>query len=219
MITAERVCVPFTGMRSVFRKIPSTRVHFSVDTKMQVLDPGRGIATVSVSVKDGLRNTTLCRGNVAVGQVSKVQGPAHTTHNHPVLQAEIDDDLEANYAQLLETTCRIWAVERPDAPPLPDVVSQFAKDFSPGLEASRSRRKVFPKARPVDDYFHLRNKQREISCRCHHVIVTNGKRVKKNFDWILACLDAMHTMPTIDMLSECWEGFLQRLRFLNGPWE
>ena len=86
MITAERVCVAFIcrGMRSVFRKIPSPRAHLSVETKMQVLDQGSGIATVSVSVKDGLRNTTLCRGNVAVGQVSKEQGPAHTTHNHPV---------------------------------------------------------------------------------------------------------------------------------------
>ena len=201
-------------MRSVFRRIPDDRVHLSVNTKMQVLDQGRGIATVSVSVKDGLRNTTLGRGCTEPGRAARVQGLACTTHNLPLLQAIIDEESEENYTQVLEETCRIWSEERPDAAPFPEIVFQLAKDYSPGLEAAR--RNVLHNARPNDDYFHLRNKEKEISCRCNHVHIQDGKRVKTNFDWILACLAAMHTMPTAEILSESWAGFMERLRFPGG---
>jgi hypothetical protein len=125
----------------------------------------------------------------------------------------VDEESDPNYTQICETVCTVWAEERPDAPPLPDVVFQFAKDHAPGLEAAR--RKVFPRARPVDDYFHVRNKQKEISCRCNHVHVQKGKRIKTHLDWILACLNALHIMPTIELVSENWAEFLQRLRLLT----
>ena len=75
-VTKKRFCVIFRsrGMENSMLRLPSDRVHLGVDTKMQVLDQGAGVATVSAGVKDGLRNTTLMRGAVDPKFSSRVQG-------------------------------------------------------------------------------------------------------------------------------------------------
>jgi hypothetical protein len=77
-MTKKRFCICFLskGMENSMLRLPCNRVHLGVDTKMQVLDQGAGVATVSAGVKDGLRNTTLMRGADDPTHASRVQGRA-----------------------------------------------------------------------------------------------------------------------------------------------
>ena len=121
----------------------------------------------------------------------------------------MDSESEENYTELFEALCVMWAQLRPEDQPLQTIVKQVHKDFAPGLEAAR--RAVFPGSRPCDDYFHLTQKRLEISARCSEVVIQSGRRAKKNLDWILACLDALHRAPTLDILSKLWPAFMARL--------
>ncbi|CAJ1385880.1 unnamed protein product, partial [Effrenium voratum] len=61
-VSEQRVFVAYTcrGMLATLRRYVGDVVHLAVDAKMKVLTGGMGVATLSLLVKDGLRNTNLC---------------------------------------------------------------------------------------------------------------------------------------------------------------
>ena len=97
-VSEQRVFVAYTcrGMLATLRRYVGDVVHLAVDAKMKV-PGGMGVATLSLLVKDGLRNTNLCHQ-----ETGRVQGRAHTTHAMPFLQATMRQESEQNYASLFE---------------------------------------------------------------------------------------------------------------------
>ena len=76
----------------------------------------------------------------------------HTLTQEPFLQALVNSEAEANVTQFFSTACEI--ASQCCKLDLKTQVWQVHKDFAKGIEAAR--RKVFPFARPCDDYPHMR---------------------------------------------------------------
>ena len=70
-VSEQRVFVAYTcrGMLATLRRYVGDVVHLAVDARMKVLTGGMGVATLSLLVKDGLRNTNLCHQ-----ETGRVQG-------------------------------------------------------------------------------------------------------------------------------------------------
>ena len=197
VITGESVFVPFLckGMACTVQRYTAPRVHLAIDAKMKVLSRGMGIATVSLLVKDGLRNATFARGFAGQVRATRVQGRAFTTRAMPIFQAIIDAETTQNFARLLAHTESLWRQLRPHDPSLRVILRQLHKDFVPGLEAARVD--CMPHARPCDDYFHLRQKESGISTRCKVVELQNGRMIKTHHAWIMAVLDSVRRAPSL----------------------
>jgi hypothetical protein len=171
---------------------------------MQIVDRGMGVATVSLLVKQGLRNTSLTRTGDG-----RVQGRAFATRALPVLQATIDVESIPNYEDLFRLLMSMWARLRPAAPSLEDLVGQVHKDFHQAIEGARKT--CFPKSRPCDDYFHLRHNERAMSAKCRTTELVGGRWVKTHYDWVRAALELVRFAPTIHLFSAVWRGLLSRL--------
>ena len=75
---------------------------------------------------------------------------------------------------------------------------------------------VWPSARPVDDFFHFREKRRAIEPRLRQAVpTTDGRLIKEFFGWIEAALDATRFAPSAQAFHLVWNGLLERLR-ANG---
>ena len=75
---------------------------------------------------------------------------------------------------------------------------------------------VWPAARPVDDFFHFREKRRAIESRLRKAVpMTDGRLSKEWFGWIQAALDATRFAPSAQAFHLVWNGLLQRL-LANG---
>ncbi|CAE7848915.1 set5 [Symbiodinium microadriaticum] len=66
---------------------------------------------------------------------------------------------------------------------------------------------VFPKSRPRDDWFHVKQKQKTLA----------RKTIKKNAAWIEAALNAIRSAPTLPVFATCWDGLLDRLTGEGEP--
>ena len=196
-------------MRSVLQCYDAAEpeVHLAVDSKMKVLERGHGVATLSILLKDRLRNTTLTHG--------AGQGPAHTTRAAPFLQAVFSDEGTPNHVRLFRLACDLWSEAQPESPPLADLVTQVHKDFAPGIEAAR--KEVFPRSRPCDDYFHFKQKRKTLESKCREVVTRNGRTTKKNTAWIASALGGIRFAPTLPLFSSLWVGLLQRLAADGEP--
>ena len=133
------------GMFDTLRKFSGTRAHVIVDTKMKVLKRQRGVATVFLAVKDGLRPPSFHTG------AGRKQGRALTTHALPVLQAIMDAESTLNHVDLFAALRHLWGEAHPDGPEFSSVFRQMGKDFAPGIEAARES--TCPFMRPMDDFF------------------------------------------------------------------
>ena len=104
----------------------------------------------------------------------------------------------------------MWNLAHPSGPPLESVVYHVAKDFAPGIEAGR--RRILPRARPFNDFFHLMGKETEMTSRCKVLDQTRaGKCFKANWDYVEHALHTFHHIETADMVNILWPAFLRKL--------
>ena len=174
---------------------------------MKVLEGGAGVATLSLLVKDGLRCTDL---NLGAG---RVQGKAFTSRAMPFVQATMHQETSANYTRLFEVAEALWGQCCPSRPPLKQCVRQVHKDFAPCIETARQA--AFPNSRPCDDWFHLKQKRREMESRCKKTELRAGKYCKVHAERLMACLEDIRLAPTLPMFSALWRGMLRRLEVLE----
>ena len=207
-LATDDLFVPFTcrGMLACLTRYSAATLHLAVDAKMQVVKMGLCIATLSLLVKPGLRKTTLLR----LSGVS-CQAAAFVTSAYPVLQALMHAETSKNYERLFRTCIGVWRDLR-GTDPVP-LVTQVHKDFSKAIEHARAL--LFPASRPVDDWFHLRQKSREIECRCRSTKPQGGKFVKEHAVWILTALDLLHVIPTPSLFRALWHAFVARLQAMG----
>ena len=180
------------------------RVHLSVDAKYKVNDRGWTILTVSLLCKDFPRNTHLSHGRKL-----RTQGKATTTRAFPVLQAIMHAETIQSVSRVFRKVCELWAEAWPSGPALQDMTTQVHKDYHDALEGAR--RAVFPKSRPVNDYFHLVEKERSMSAKCCKLVLHKGRYVKENYDWLIYTLGNVRFAPRPDIFSFIWQGILCRL--------
>ena len=207
VISPERVCIAFSceGMLRVLGRVQSSRLALAVDVKQGCIQHGWGIATVSLLVKDELRNTSL--GRDAAGR--RVQGEAWTSHALPVMQAIVNAETVANFEDIFRSLCHAWGTLNVDKPSLHEVVRQVHKDFAPAIE--EARRRVFPFSRPVNDFFHLTEKRKTIEAKLQRTVAVKGKFVKEDFEWVMLSLHVLRRLPTVDLYSALWQGVLDKL--------
>ena len=84
------------------------------------------------------------------------------------------------------------------------------KDYVAALE--HGRRTHFSMARPVNDFFHLSEKKNNIEAKLANLTLQNKVHVKTEYGWVMACLSGLRDIPSIDLFSALWDGFLRRLR-------
>jgi len=205
-MTQERVCVAFAahGMCDVMRWLADSSVVMFVDAKQSCMAHGWGVITASFAVRDQLRYTTLGRS-----EGRRVQARAYTSHAEPVLQAIINAKNTENISQFFETLKRLWARVVPQRPDLAKCIMQVHKDYHPALEAARKEH--FPQSRPVNDFFHLLEKSKTIEARLDRSELVGKVSQKAEFGWVMASLHAFRHLPTVDLYSAIWEGWLRRL--------
>ena len=206
LVSNKRTLVQFAsrGMFETLKKFTGDCAHIVVDTKMKMLKKQRGVATVYLQVKDGLRNTSFHFDK------RRVQGRALTSHDMPVLQAIVDEESSENHADIFMALKYLWQQAKPQGPAFETVFTQMGKDYAPGIEAAR--RNYMPFMRPVDDFFHFMGKQKEMEVRCHKTTVeANGKAKKTHLAWSRAVLYAIQNGATPDLLHEVWGAYLRRL--------
>ena len=213
IITDTEVCILFgcSGMLSTFDRYAGQDVALAVDTKMKVLNRGMGVATVSLLVKDQLRKTRLLKA----GKGSRTQSRAWTSHGMPVAQAIFHAETKPNYCRLFRICCDLWAERQPRSLPLPEQRSlQIHKDFHPSTE--EARREVFPHSRACDDFFHFKEKSHTVmQSKCRHVVLRNGKHVKKHLHYALTIIALLRFIPTLPLFSWLWKAFLASLRRMD----
>ena len=179
-----------------------------IDVKQSCLAHNWGIITAAFVVKDKLRNTNFTR---VAGK--RVQGTAYTSHAEPVLQAIVNVESTDNVIQFLNTLKRLWSKYCPTKKPLDTWVEQVHKDYHKALEAAR--RQCMPHARPVNDFFHLTEKESTMDSKLIHVSATPGKHHKEHKSWLMHSLRLQRHLPTLDLSSAIYKGFLQRLSSLG----
>jgi hypothetical protein len=202
--------IPFTcpGMMSVLSRYSAVDVLLGVDSKQKVLDRGMGVLTVSLLAKTGLRNTRL--------QGTRQQIRACVTRGLPVLQAIIHAESSPNADRMFALLEQLWVETHGSGrPPLRDCVKQVHKDFAPAFESARLLH--FPNSRPCDDYFHLRQKYRELDARLSQTHVENGCFVKTHLGWLRACLQCIRFVPRLSLFHFCWQGLMNRLQAKEEP--
>ena len=121
-------------------------VKLAVDAKQKVVANEYGIVTLSFLVSSAVPSKTWA------GATHTKSTSAHTATQEPFLQALVDTESEGNMTQIFTEACEL--AERHCGLDLRAQVWQVHKDYAKGIEASR--RKVFPYARPCDDYAHMR---------------------------------------------------------------
>ena len=127
-----------------------------------------------------------------------------------MLQAINREESTENHEDIFKAFCHMWTLTHADAPALRDVLVHVAKDGAPGIEAARKT--IFPKSRPVDDFFHFMGKETELTAKCEIMAVTDaGKHYKMNCDCIRSVLYDIQNTPTADLVNLIWKGFLMRL--------
>ena len=126
-----------------------------------------------------------------------------------MLQAVLQAETINNVKRVFGTLCEAWANEQKQAPPLTDLVRQVHKDYADAIE--RARAEIFPQSRAVNDFFHLREKEKTVHAKCKGLVLQKGKCVKEHFDWIMYTLTNIRFAPRPDAFSHLWQGFLSRL--------
>ena len=204
LISDTETFIPFAcpGMVATLSRYKPLHVLLGLDAKEKVLERGMSVLTLSLLGKAGLRNTRM---------PGRKQLRACVTRAFPVLQAIISGESADNAGRAFTLLSKLWHETHQDSrPSLADSVVQVHKDFAPGFEAAR--RKHFPKSRPCDDYFHLRQKHKALESRLSTTHVHKGCFVKTHLGWLRACLDAVRLLPTLQLFHFCWQGLLVRLR-------
>ena len=207
MLSGPRVCIPFAsrGMVDCMRRLADSELVLFVDAKQSCMAHGWGVLTSSFLVRDRLRYTTL--GRV---EGKRVQGMAFTSHACPVLQAIIHVENTENLAQFFCTLKALWSRTCPGRPDLEHCVRQVHKDYLPAIEAARVLH--FPRSRPVNEFSHLMGKRKTIEQKLQNTELRGRRIHKAEFGWVIAALNGLRHIPTADLFSALWAGWLRRLR-------
>ena len=145
----DRVCAVWTcpGMLRRAQAAQGKVVKLAIDGKQSVLSNGYTIATLSFLV---------CSEHVSLTRDARKRAASrpkvHTLTQEPFAQALMNTESEPNVSQFLSTATQV--ANQHCGLDLAHQVWQLHKDYAKGLEASR--RKIFPAARPCDDYPHMR---------------------------------------------------------------
>ncbi len=208
VLNADRVCIAFScrGMMDSMRRYADAEIALCVDGKQSCMAHGWSILTASFAIRDRLRRTSFGRVDG-----KRVQGSAFTSHATPVLQCMIQVENTENLHQFFITLKRHWAAACPGRLELTELLVQIHKDYHPAIENARQAH--FPKARAVNDFFHLLEKKKTIEGKLGQTIVEGGVNKKKELGWVMASLHNMRHLPTVDICSALLKGWLQRLRF------
>ncbi|CAK9008753.1 unnamed protein product, partial [Durusdinium trenchii] len=145
----DRICVVWTcpGMLRRAACLQGKVVKLAVDAKQKIVANEYGIVTVSFLVSSATPSKTWA------GTKHTKSIDTHTATQEPFIQALVNSESEANnMTQIFTEACNL--AERYCGLDLRAQVWQVHKDYAKGIEASR--RKVFPYARPCDDYVHMR---------------------------------------------------------------
>ncbi|CAE7307073.1 unnamed protein product, partial [Symbiodinium sp. CCMP2456] len=209
----DRVCAIWTcpGMLSRAEAARNKVVKLAVDGKQKILCNNYSVLTLSFLVSS--EYVTQTRDSRArVSSRPKV----HTLTQEPFMQALVNSETEENVAQFFTAACEIAA--QCCSLDLKTQVWQVHKDYAKGIEAAW--RKVFPSARPCDDYPHMRRasysvlKQKMGLTRVYGpqffcVGARQQKGHKKDntetaFDRLDAIIQASRVMPTIILFHAVW---------------
>ena len=180
------------------------RTHLSVDGKHKVNHRGWVVLSINILIKDVPRWTYLSHG-----KLESIQGKATTTRAMRVLQALLQGETIPNIVAKFRYLVQQWRDLKPRLPPLPNLVKQVHKNFADSIQPAH--KEVFPLSRPVNDCFHLREKDLTIASKCVIMDFVGGKYVKQKFDWIMYTLTNTRFAPHPRVFSFIWQGFLQRL--------
>ena len=147
-LEVDRICVVWTcpGMLRRAACLQGKVVKLAVDAKQKIVANEYGIVTVSFLVSSATPSKTWA------GTKHTKSIDTHTATQEPFIQALVNSESEANMTQIFTEACNL--AERYCGLDLRAQVWQVHKDYAKGIEASR--RKVFPYARPCDDYVHMR---------------------------------------------------------------
>ena len=176
-------------------------MHLSVDGKHRVND--RGWLSINTLIKDVPRWTHLSHG-----KLKPIQGKATTTRAMPVLQALLQGETIPNIVAVCRYLVQQWSDLKPRLLRCQPCEAGH-KDFADSIEAAR--KEVFPLSRPVNEYFHLREKDLTIASKCVIMDFGGGKHVKQKFDCIMYTLTHTQFAPHPRVFSFIWQGFLQLL--------
>ena len=145
----QRVCAIWTcpGMLKRAEAARNKVVKLAIDGKQKLVANNYTVLTLSFLVSS--EHVTQTRDSRL--RVSS-RPHVHTLTQEPFLQALVNSEAEANVTQFFSTACEI--ASQCCKLDLKTQVWQVHKDFAKGIEAAR--RKVFPFARPCDDYPHMR---------------------------------------------------------------
>ncbi len=210
ILSGSEVCILFSSagmLEGTIARYAFDRVHLAVDGKYKVSNRGWTIFSVSFLCKDFPRNTSLFHAKA--GPSPRVPGRATTTRAFPVLQAILQAETAENIVRVFRALCKAWSEQRADDAVLPSVVKQVHKDYLDSIE--KTRQEVFPLSRPVNDYFHLAEKEKTISAKCCKLVLHKAKYVKENYDWVVYTLSNIRFAPRPDLFSHLWQGMLTRL--------
>ena len=144
----ERVCIVWTcpGMLRRAQALQEKVLKMVVDAKQRMVSNEYGIVTLSFLVSGTSPSKTWA------GQTHTKSVTVHTATQEPFVQALVNSESEPNMTQVFTEACNL--AEKECGLDLRAQVWQLHKDYAKGIEASR--RKVFPHARPCDDYAHMR---------------------------------------------------------------
>ena len=171
---------------------------------------GWGVLTVALLVKDKPRRTTLGRKDV-----KKIQARMYTSHAMPLIQAILNVENKDNVIQVFGTLQQQLRDVVPDKPPVEGCVEQLHKDYLACLEVARLH--SFKRSRPVNDYFHLMQKKKAMESKLQKTNTSGGKFHKAEYHWVIFSLDTLRHLPTLDLFSALWGGWLRRLQVKQEP--
>ena len=200
LVLDDRLCVPFLcrGMYIDILRYVAPRLHLVADVKVDAVADARGVATLAILTKsDHLRVTDLysARGSGAGRHIfgRRVQGKANTTVARPALNAVVGGEDKQIYLHLIRYFKHLWEQAHPDQP-LSSVLKSLAKDFVPGLEAAR--REELPFCRPLDDFWHLISKPKELGKKCKvRASLGNASKSDTALSNIVAAAGTSATLP------------------------
>jgi hypothetical protein len=150
VVEESRVYVPFScrGMLERLRGAQGQKLKLVVDMKQKVLTNQYGVITLAFLVN---KQATSWSPVVHTSHVRRTL-EVHTSTAVPFLQCLVHSEEQRNYVAAFQDA--IWLCKEYGGVDLKMQLIQIHKDYAKGIEGAR--REVFPGARALDDYFHMK---------------------------------------------------------------
>ncbi|CAE6945734.1 RPL15 [Symbiodinium natans] len=210
VVQEDRVYVPVTcpGMLLRLRDAARHRIRLIVDMKMGAVANNYGVVTLCFAAS----NPAPANTSATTISGRRQQYMAHTCTAQPVMQAIVNSEGEENLVACFEDL--VWLCQEAAGFDLQRNIVQVQADFAPGIAAAR--RKVFPAARFLGDYFHYKKAVRK-SLPSKDRVGQQGakKRGRKKRDSNLSNVydlsDLTRCLPTLQLTDLIWRAIFQDL--------